>query len=320
MPRLASFGELRELARHPAIRPQIELRRDEIARTGWDIVPKSPPRGRLWGSVAMRRYSSRRAEAVKFFRQPDANYQSLAGWLGQVVEDLIVTDAVVIHMRKAAKEGRGLLGGDLWSLDLLSGDTIDPLTDDYGAAAGVAQYLSEVPRHDFADAILGRPAAGNPLARYGNKDVLYLRMSVRRFTPFGYSPLEQSIVRREVGSIDADATAERFGQAAGDRWARPCWTWPCLSFLADVFNHVLDESGAGDLRWTWEEASADLPPPGSPLVAAGLVLDEPHVAVRDSAARSSPRVPFLVADRLPGAAPRRGGPVPQHPRVARPVA
>lgn len=281
-PRLASFRELRELAAHPAIRPQIELRRNEIACTGWDIVPKPPPRGRLWGSVAMRRYSSRRAEAVRFFRRPDPNYRAFAGWLGQVVEDLIVTDAVVIYLRKAAKEGRGLLGGDLMSLDLLNGDTIDPLTDDYGKAAGIAQYLSEVPRHDFMDAIPGRPADGNPLARYGNKDVLYLRMSVRRFTPFGYSPLEQSIVRREDGSIDADATAERFGRAAGGRWAQSCWTRPCLAFLADVFDHLLAEYGGEDVCWAWEEASADLPAPCPVLVAAGFVPDEPDDLVRDA--------------------------------------
>lgn len=246
-PRLASFRELRELAAHPAIQPQIELRRDQITCTGWDIVPKSPPPGRLWGSVTMRRHSARRAEAARFFRQPDANYAAFTGWLGGVAEDLIITDAIVIHLRKAAAEGRGLFGGDLMSLDLLNGDTIDPLTDDYGVAAGIAQYLSEVPRHDFMDAILGTPAAGNPLARYGNKDVLYLRTSVRRFTPFGYSPLEQSIVRREDGSVDADVTAAQFQRTADERWVRNC-----RSFLADVFNHVLADCGAADLRWSWE--------------------------------------------------------------------
>jgi hypothetical protein len=245
--RHVSFRELRELAAHPPIRAWIELRRDQIACTGWDVIPKSPPRSWMWGPVAMRRYSSRRSEAVRFFRHPDPDCTSFASWLGQVAKDLMVTDAVAIRLRKVP-EGHVLLGGDLRSLDLLDGATIDPLTDKMGRASGFAQYLHEVQRHDFV-ATAGFPPSGDMLACHGPEDVLYLRMNVRRYTPFGYSPLEQAIVRHDHGVIDADATAEKFRHAADERWGRAC-----LSFLADVFDRTLEDCGAADMRWKWEEA------------------------------------------------------------------
>src|ERR1035438_968175 len=121
--------------------------------------------------LAMRRYSSRRSEAVRFFRHPDPDCTSFASWLGQVAKDLMVTDAVAIRLRKVP-EGHGLLGGDLRSLDLLDGATIDPLTDKMGRASGFAQYLHEVQRHDFV-AAAGFPPSSSVLACYGTADVLY---------------------------------------------------------------------------------------------------------------------------------------------------
>src|ERR1017187_8673369 len=74
--RHVSFRELRELAAHPTPHASIERFRDQVACTGWDVIPKSPPRSSIWGPVAMRRNSSRRSEPEHFFRQREQNRTS----------------------------------------------------------------------------------------------------------------------------------------------------------------------------------------------------------------------------------------------------
>ena len=74
-------------------------------------------------------------------------------------------------------------------------------------------------------------------------------MTVRRFTPFGYSPLERALARNEDGDIDPAATAERLRQAADDRWVTVCRDWLRRGLFAFVLEHFGD-----DLRWEWEES------------------------------------------------------------------
>lgn len=241
-PQLASFALLREVARAEGIREQIEARRDEIALTGWDIVPsKDAARGMRAGSAAMREFSRRRLKALLFFRHPDPNYTGFARWLAQITEDLLVTDAAAVHLRKTQD------GERLACLDLLDGATIEPWPDSYGRAAGTRQYLSEIPRRSFAEIAAGPVPGCTVAATYPPGEIQYLTMTVRRRTPFGYSPLERALTRREDGDIDLTATAERLAQTADGRWVTSCRDW----LRTGLFAFVLERFG-DDLEWKWE--------------------------------------------------------------------
>lgn len=245
-PHLASFRRLREVARAEGIKEQIETRRDQVALAGWDIVPAPEAARALKGNhAAMAEFSRRRLRALQFFRHPDPNYLSFREWLAPLAEDLLVTDATAVRLRKT-KDGKRLA-----SLDLLDGTTVEPWPDAYGRAAGTRQYLSEIPRRSFAE-ITASPAPDCTLAAaYPPGEIQYLAMTVRCFTPFGCSPLEAALAWRMGGEIDLAATAERLRQTADGRWATACRDW----LRTGLFAFVLERFG-DDLRWEWEAERA----------------------------------------------------------------
>lgn len=241
-PGLAPFALLREVARAEGVKEQIAARRDQVALTGWDIVPAPEASQAMQGNFAARReFGRRRLKALLFFRHLDPDYLSFAKWLAHLTEDLLVTDAAAVRLHKTQD------GERLASLDLLAGATVEPWPDAYGRAAGTRQYLSEIPRRSFAE-IHASPAPGCTVAAtYEPGEIQYLTMTVRRFTPFGYSPLERALVRDEGGDIDLTATAERLTQTADDRWVTQCRDWLRTGLFAYVLEHFGD-----DLRWEWE--------------------------------------------------------------------
>lgn len=248
-PQLASFALLRELASTPHIKPVIAARVAQIAHAGWDIVPDRETARECQGApAAMRILAERRDKGVRFFRRPDANYQSCSKMLAQIAEDMLVADASAIYLRAPQKPGSGLYGGDIAELALLDAATVEPGVDAYGKLTGYMQYLSEVPRRDFM-AIAAGPPPCEPFRHYPAGKTIYLSMTRRRETPFGCSPLEQAIVRTDDGAYDLSATAEHLMQAASDRWVQACMTY----LREALFGRILDGSG---LEWKWDTETA----------------------------------------------------------------
>lgn len=241
VPELAPFALLREVARTEGIRELIEARRDQVALAGWDIVPDAGTARAMQGDLMVQRaFKTHRAETIMFLRNVDPDYASFTAWLRQIAEDLLVIDAVAVKLRKTR-------GGDPYSLDLLDAATVEPWPDAYGRAAGTRQYLSEIPRRTFAE-IAASPVPGCTVAAtYQPGEIQYLNMTVRRFTPFGYSPLEAALVRDGDARIDLTATAEHLRQTADDHWAAACRDWLRTGLFAYVLEHFGD-----DLRWEWE--------------------------------------------------------------------
>jgi hypothetical protein len=251
-PAYASFSELREFARFPGIRAWIELRKQEILCRDWDVIPSPEAAKSLHGDYrAMRAYAKASDRAQGFFKRPDPDYWNLSSWLDRITEDLLVADQAAVLLREmdSPEKARAVL---------LDAATVEPAVDQHGVLCGYVQYLGEVPRRDFAD-LAGGPAPGlEVLRRYPADACLYLRMNVRRQTPFGFSPLERAIRRQEDGSIDAEATAAVF--AAGVMGADTGFDAPGRAafprFLKDaLFDAILSRWAGGGLRWEWGEAS-----------------------------------------------------------------
>lgn len=206
--KLADFSTLRTLADlYSVARACIQLRKSEIRGLEWDIMPTSDAAKRMRNDHdAMRDFGERREKAVKFFRRPDPDYFSWNSWIDAVLEEVFVFDALSILIRPKWLKGRGkgLLGSDLDSLNLISGPTIRPLYDINGGfprppAPAYQQYLYGVPRSDLMTMITQRDIeqaglSGSELKQFRGDQMLYLPMVPRRWTPYGFPPIERALI------------------------------------------------------------------------------------------------------------------------------
>ncbi len=206
--KLADFGTLRSLADlYSVARACIQLRKSEIRGLEWDIMPTHEAAKTMRNDHdAMRDFGERRAKAIKFFRRPDPDYFSWNSWIDAVLEEIFVYDALSILIRPKWLKGRGkgLLGSDLDSLNLISGPTIRPLYDINGAfprppAPAYQQYLYGVPRSDLMTMITQRDIeqaglSGAELKQFRGDQLLYLPMVPRRWTPYGFPPIERALI------------------------------------------------------------------------------------------------------------------------------
>lgn len=206
--KLADFSTLRSLADlYSVARACIQLRKAEIRGLEWDIMPTHDAAKSMRNDHgAMKDFGERRAKAIKFFRRPDPDYFSWNSWIDAVLEEIFVYDALSILIRpKWLKgHGKGLLGSDLDSLNLISGPTIRPLYDINGSyprppAPAYQQYLYGVPRTDLMTMITERDIeesglSGSELQKFRGDQLLYLPMVPRRWTPYGFPPIERALI------------------------------------------------------------------------------------------------------------------------------
>jgi 8-oxo-dGTP pyrophosphatase MutT (NUDIX family) len=207
--KLANFDTLRTLAdTYSVARACIQLRKSEIRSLEWDILPTQEASKVMRNDRdAMRDFGERRAEVIRFFKKPDPDYFSWSTFIDALLEEVFVFDAMslLIRSKRAKGMGRGVLGSDLDSLNLISGQTIRPLLDLHGArprppAPAYQQYLYGVPRTDLMTLITerdldeadlrGEEAAGP----WRSDQLIYLPMVPRRWTPYGFPPIERALI------------------------------------------------------------------------------------------------------------------------------
>lgn len=206
--KLANFDTLRTLADlYSVARAAIQLRKSEIRSLEWEIMPTREASKAMRGDpTAMRDFGERKAKAVKFFKKPDPDYFSWNTFIDALMEEVFVFDALSVLFRSkwAKNQGRGLLGSDLDSLSLLSGQTIRPLLGLHGEvprppAPAYQQYLYGVPRVDLMTLVTDRDLdygglTGAEIADFKADQFLYLPMTPRRWTPYGFPPIERALI------------------------------------------------------------------------------------------------------------------------------
>jgi 8-oxo-dGTP pyrophosphatase MutT (NUDIX family) len=206
--KLADFNTLRTLADvYSVARAAIQLRKSEIRSLEWDIMPTKEASKAMRGDPkAMRDFGERKAQAVKFFKKPDPDYFSWNTFIDAFMEEVFVFDALSLLFRNkwAKNQGRGLLGSDLDSLSLLSGQTIRPLLGMHGEtprppAPAYQQFLYGVPRVDLMTLVTDRDLeygglTGAEVASFKADQMVYLPMTPRRWTPYGFPPIERALI------------------------------------------------------------------------------------------------------------------------------
>jgi SPP1 gp7 family putative phage head morphogenesis protein len=202
--RLIPWKTLRDAADNiPLFRRCIEIRKNETVSTDWDIAltkraVQTAKRGNPTASRAQLEDDLRKDldpqidRITTFWRTPDqGNGYTFAEWLGQLLEEHYVLDAMAIYPRYT-------YGGDLFSLEILDGSTIKPLLDHRGGRPvppypAYQQVLHGFPRGDFtADTSVGDEGQEIP-GGYPSDQLIYIRRAVRTWTPYGYSAVEQAL-------------------------------------------------------------------------------------------------------------------------------
>jgi len=209
--KLASFDQLRTLAqKYSVARAAIELRCEEIRGLRWDITLTTDAAKAYQGDrSAMRDFGERKAKAKRFFRRPDPDFWNFDTFLNAFLEEIFVYDALALIFRPKygasfGMGGRGLLGSNLDSLNLVSGPTIRPLIDIHGGhprppAPAYQQFLYGVPRSDYMTLATGSDIeeaglAGAEVNDFNSDIMLYAPYWATRETPYGFPPVERALL------------------------------------------------------------------------------------------------------------------------------
>ena len=261
--KLANFQTLQSLADlYSVARSCIRLRKQELRGLEWDIIPTKEAEKRMRGdSKAHEEFHERRSEAIKFFKNPDPEYGTFSSWIDALLEEVLVYDALSLHLLPywGRGKGLGLLGSDLKALELLNGATIRPLVDLHGSRPrppypAYQQYLYGVPRADLVEMITERDLDDNPdlsrgkVRQYRGDQLIYAPYTKRTWTPYGFPPIEQALVpvitglRKQGYQLDYfdEGTVPAAYISPGD----PTMTPQQIRELQDALNAI-----AGDTAW-----------------------------------------------------------------------
>jgi 8-oxo-dGTP pyrophosphatase MutT (NUDIX family) len=205
---LASFQQLYTLAsKYSVARQCIELRKEEIRGLEWSIELTTKAAKAYQGDhKAMRDFGERAAQATKFFKHPDPEYWNFSSFLDALLEEIFTFDALSLIFRPKYGRGlgRGLLGSDLDSLNLISGTTVRPLLNMLGGkprppAPAYQQFLYGVPRSDYQTIISGADIddyglTGAQVNEFRADILLYAPLVPRVETPYGFPPVERALL------------------------------------------------------------------------------------------------------------------------------
>lgn len=168
-----SFAQLRAWADAcPYFRIAVEYRKMQIRARDWKVVPvedeKSP--------AARRKHQGEIDRVTAFLAQPNKiDGLRLSTWLGQAVEECLVTDALVFHKQLNR-------AGELMALVQIDGGTIKPLIDQWGHVVGYQQILYGYPATQYRAPEVEEYSAG---------ELAYWIYKPRVSSIYGTSPLEE---------------------------------------------------------------------------------------------------------------------------------
>ena len=204
--RLVPWKVLRDAASAGGIpRRCIQIRKDEITTLEWAITiskaavakaqADSPSSSRADVEADLRkRLGPEIARCSAFWERPDPGQdEDWTDWVGKLLEEHLVLDALAIYPRKSYV-------GALHSLEIVDGSTIKVLRDYRGGKPlppqpAYQQMLWGFPRGEY---IADVDVDGNILNGYAPDTLIYKRRNVRTETPYGFSAVEQCLEDLDV--------------------------------------------------------------------------------------------------------------------------
>ena len=177
-----SFQELQWLADNfDLLREVIERRKGELIKLNWGIGARGDEEAD----------EDEVAEVKHFLRFPDRNLaRPWPIWLHTLLEDRLVCDCATIEPRRTR-------GGDIYSFDIISGHTINPLIDESGRlpdppAPAYQQIIRGIPYRNLQSGQIERQ---DEVLEFTQGELIYYPFNVRPYSPvYGYSPVQQLVL------------------------------------------------------------------------------------------------------------------------------
>ncbi len=252
--KLVDFKVLRNLAdTYDVLRRAIEIRKQEVAEMDWEIVPEDPKDDGAANKSDIKALTT-------FFEHPDPiRGLTHADWIKMALEELFVVDALAIYPHPTWAPGKGVLGSDLFALEVLDGSTVKPLVDIRGArplppSPAYQQFVWGIPRTELmADLIAA--AKGAPLeneaaqlGEFTSRQLFYKVYHPRSTTLYGFPNVEQIIltVNLALKRIQWHTTFFTDGTIpAGILHLPEEWTPDAIREFEEMWNGVMQ----GNLAW-----------------------------------------------------------------------
>jgi hypothetical protein len=162
-----SFAQLRLLGEATLVRVVIEHIKESLKSHEWDIVTDD--------EHDRNAYAPDIKLLKEFFEEPDREH-AWDEWLGLLIEEVLVPDALTIYKHKT-------WGGELHSLEIIDGTTIKVLTDTRG-------FVPNPPAPAYQQYLYGTPKTW-----YTKDELIYAPRNRRANKFYGFSPVEQIIVK-----------------------------------------------------------------------------------------------------------------------------
>lgn len=216
--KMANFQVLRDLSDVGSIpRRAVEIVKTDMLNLDWDIVPTVSAEKAMQGNPAKRKdFESRKAEVWNWlmYEIDPGLYPTFHSWLNAALEDLIVLDALAIHIVPSKGKNAGPMGSNVGGLELIDGSSVRPLLNTYGGKPrppepAYQQLIWGVPRVDLMDIINLGPDATiedlkelNPVIesltetvdQWSGDQLMYIMANPRTNTPYGFGPVEQCLL------------------------------------------------------------------------------------------------------------------------------
>jgi len=216
--KMANFQVLRDLCDVGSIpRRAVEICKTDLLNLDWDIIPTAAAEKAMQGNPAKRKdFESRKAELWNWlmYEIDPGLYPTFHMWLNAATEDLIVLDALAIHVLPSKGKNAGPLGSNVGGLELIDGSSIRPLLNTRGGRprppeVAYQQLIWGVPRVDLMDIINLGPDATiedlkelNPVIEsltttideWSGDQLIYTMTNPRTNNPYGFGPVEQCLL------------------------------------------------------------------------------------------------------------------------------
>lgn len=168
-----SFGTLRDFADYyPIARSCVEFRKSQITHLDFNFSPVEITDE----TVQDKKNIQNAKELQEFFKHPTGKKEhSFTNWIKQILEDLLVIDAVAIYRRKNR-------GGKVIGYLPVDGATIEMVVNPDGTTP------------DYPDVAYKQKINGMEVADLTTKDLIYGMMTPRTFSAYGFAPLETLII------------------------------------------------------------------------------------------------------------------------------
>jgi hypothetical protein len=166
-----SFPQLRALGEYTIVRVIIERVKEAIKAHEWDITADEAGQNV--------NYAEDISTLKRFFECPDKRH-SWDEWLGIVIEEILVTDALSIYVHRTRN-------GSVWALEPIDGGTIKVLADERGM-----EPMYPAPRYQ-------QYLFGVPYVNLTEQDLIYRPRNRRVNHFYGFSPVEQTVVTINMG-------------------------------------------------------------------------------------------------------------------------